>query len=1022
MKGSVKITKVYSDGREELVCEDNNILADGLGVGIINIFTDIGSTELSDHIVGYFQAGTGRLNPGDQDVAKARYISTLDAPLTSQADYGTNAEVMIDTHELVAYHQNNFSPTFQESILESSFAFLPDTHSTKMLDGVVNYRLVLSESMANDVGSPITEFGLFSRDINNNIRNDQSVLIAYKNFPEGEGVNKTRDFSLVVDWQIKFIDGESESEVPPPPPPRNNVVVIMIDDVGPDQLGMYDSINAYDITNATHPNATPFSPIDDPTNGSGIYPSTPVLSALGAGGMTFFNCRAQPMCSPTRATLLSGRYNFSTKNFGGTGNAYWGPGIGMVFGNNAKRLRSGLKGLNDGYRFLDANGELKSLAKQVPDNEGNPNTITATPLFGDYMSRNDVSYQSAFFGKWHLAAWIEAEIYCEEGAHTHPIVGAGWGHIKDKGKWDHYVATFSNLNTAPIPGFKYLTQSWDLPLNWPHYDGDAAIATDGKQMGYVNFFANENDEVLLTVSDAGYVTYGQSASGMIYKQGDASSFATNFILSAASSYFNTAEEPFFMYVSPNMPHTPYTYPPSGGVYTPYYNENNRHILLQDGMDEGDSVSSTWVATNAMLENFDYQLGQFFGGLRESRKNNTIWIITSDNGSVHTDMSRRADWASSIGLGAGSSIQPVISNAAGSGGFGDTYDKMLNLGAYCSSLTPSAVRRGGENDTANQFKASLYDRGMIVPMIVSGPGVLPGVSTNALVDLTDILATTVEIAGGFLGGEGGLSVPTDSISFYDVLTGKVDASSHPRQHSFGEIYFAIGNSTGPTSQWGSYTGFVGCGDDQVELSQPDNITNLPYVPRRRRIALTMRLRPEQFFGLTPAQTATTITHLEQDGTIDPPGSVTVNAKQNIPDASAGIWKVLRPGAGGVGLGSGFPGDTDEINLGLGRWYEELYHLQSINFENVDSFELVDVIPEDIKGVEGNYIISSLIVSAVNEIGGSGPLDNTVHYWNLARIFEAAHECLGDWNNLRRTPAQTMISEGGGELSPGDEGGG
>ena len=98
------------------------------------------------------------------------------------------------------------------------------------------------------------------------------------------------------------------------------------------------------------------------------------------------------------------------------------------------------------------------------------------------------------------------------------------------------------------------------------------------------------------------------------------------------------------------------------------------------------------------------------------------------------------------------------------------------------------------------------------------------------------------------------------------------------------------------------------------------------------------------------------------------------------------------------------------------YEELYHLQSLNFSGVDLYELNDYLREYDKGVRKNHLASSLIVSAVKlpEAGGGinsgaangGALDNTVHYWNLARIFDAAHRCLIAWNSGRYTPEQTM----------------
>ena len=52
--------------------------------------------------------------------------------------------------------------------------------------------------------------------------------------------------------------------------------------------------------------------------------STPNLDALAARGMQFSTVWAQPMCSPTRATLLAGRYAFRT----GVGFATAGMGVG----------------------------------------------------------------------------------------------------------------------------------------------------------------------------------------------------------------------------------------------------------------------------------------------------------------------------------------------------------------------------------------------------------------------------------------------------------------------------------------------------------------------------------------------------------------------------------------------------------------------------------------------------------------------------------------------------------------------
>jgi len=1057
MRGSIEITKVFKDGTRECICKDNNILTDGLGVGITNIFTDRGSSDLSDHIIGYFQVGLGRLYPENHNITKSKFLSTLDTPLTTEEAYGRDAEIVVDTHQILQYHSPNFSPTFFPQYSDAVFAVLPDSHTTKIIDGVVTYRLTLTDTMANDLNDqPITEFGLFVRDGNSNIKEDQSVLVAYKNFADGSGITKTKDFSLVIDWELKFVDDALSTETPPSSP-RNNVVLIMLDDVGVDHLGNYDAINPYDISNTDYPNATPFSKLDDPVNGSSLYPYTPTLSAMADAGMQLFNVRAQPACSPTRANILTGRYNFSVKNYGNTGEGFWGPGIGVV-PTSSPRTRGGLRGLNDGFRFFNSEGTLENLAHQVLDDNGFFSAITTCPVIGNFLKKPDINYRAAMFGKWHLNIWEDKEIYCETvGTDTQTIKGSGWAHVALKGYWDHYNVTFANLNSNPIPGVNPISDAFYDTDSWPN-NGAENYPTSGKNMGYVNYFVTtrgpqtkEGGETWITstVSDSGYTSFAQSEDGDDYADGDPSSFTTNYIFSAASSYFNSAEEPFFMYLSPNAPHTPYTWPPSNGIYNKDLSSINQHALLRAEVIAEDSVSSAWLTVNAMLENFDSVLSSFLQGLDENKKANTIFIVTSDNGALGPDIGRRGTFASSLGLGQGTSLG---GNYVGSGGLGATYDKMLNLGAYCSSLSPSAVRRGGQGDTANGFKASVYDRGMLVPMFVSGAGVSAGVSSHAMIDLVDIVATIADIAGG--APDTDPQIPPDSISFYNVLTGETNASSHERQYSWGEVFFPIGNSTGNTATHGPYTSSINCGD--LVGGMQEGYTPEPTNPRRKRGALTMRFEPDEFIGYLPTKYTQTLSYLiNNDSEIQDfyadDGVITRVIDEPLPSASGGLWKVIRPNSGLVGLGSNFAHDVGDLEWqvdddgdyvlddngnriqtvftqGQGGKYEELYHLQSTNFSAVDLYELNDYLRESDKGFAGNHLSSSLIVSAIknsvadgginNGAANGGQLDNTVHYWNLARIFDAAHRSFQGFSILRRLPSTTLQTPPG-TTFPGDD---
>jgi arylsulfatase A-like enzyme len=73
---------------------------------------------------------------------------------------------------------------------------------------------------------------------------------------------------------------------------RPNLLILLLDDVGIDQLACYDDQNGY-----TDPNGYP-------------YAHLPNVDALAARGVRFDQCRTMPVCSPSRASILSGLYPF----------------------------------------------------------------------------------------------------------------------------------------------------------------------------------------------------------------------------------------------------------------------------------------------------------------------------------------------------------------------------------------------------------------------------------------------------------------------------------------------------------------------------------------------------------------------------------------------------------------------------------------------------------------------------------------------------------------------------------------
>lgn len=131
---------------------------------------------------------------------------------------------------------------------------------------------------------------------------------------------------------------------------------------------------------------------------------TPNLDSLCAAGMRFDNFWSQAVCSPTRATILSGRYGFRT-------------GVGTP-------ATSGIAALPVPEKADDAH---KELGGGGPPRRGAADNIPAPGLRADEFTlpmalKADAAlgYETAAIGKWHLADQTN-------GAVEHPNL-AGFDH------------------------------------------------------------------------------------------------------------------------------------------------------------------------------------------------------------------------------------------------------------------------------------------------------------------------------------------------------------------------------------------------------------------------------------------------------------------------------------------------------------------------------------------------------------------------------------------------------------------
>lgn len=186
-----------------------------------------------------------------------------------------------------------------------------------------------------------------------------------------------------------------------------------------------------------------------------------------------------------------------------------------------------------------------------------------------------------------------------------------------------------------------------------------------------------------------------------------SNYATVDTIDDAVDALESLTEPFFLYVPFNAPHTPLDLP-----------EATLPATCMEGPLSFDQVpSSVAELTRAMTRTLDHQIGRLLCAIDPS---DTVVIFIGDNGTA-----------------------------------GSPRD-----GSPRAIATPFPGDHG---------KATLYNGGINVPLIIRGPGMTPGAS-EALVNSTDLFATVASMAG--------LTdpslIPTDSISLAPYLYG----GAHP----------------------------------------------------------------------------------------------------------------------------------------------------------------------------------------------------------------------------------------------------
>jgi len=184
--GHLQIFKLYENGNEELVFDENNVITSGMGVGFSHLFAASGGTTITDYQIINFLIGSGG-DYNDYGVSTFK----LQKPLLSSIDWGSDTGLIIET-----FH------TIEDGIVIAGdtkpLARIRFSNIHKVTSTSVRYTLVLDRNTLNTAA--VNEVGLYMRNPRG-LPLIRPILVAYRPFTQ---ITKTNDFSLLFRWTLQF--------------------------------------------------------------------------------------------------------------------------------------------------------------------------------------------------------------------------------------------------------------------------------------------------------------------------------------------------------------------------------------------------------------------------------------------------------------------------------------------------------------------------------------------------------------------------------------------------------------------------------------------------------------------------------------------------------------------------------------------------------------------------------------------------------------------------------------------------
>ena len=189
-RGWLEVIKIDTNGDEEIVFSDKNVICSGMGATMSNMYAATGLN------VSSYQLNMVQLGVCGTDALQVSTNGLMGSSLGA-AHYGSSK--FQDVQQGTIVYNDNRKATGE------AFLVIPQSYVDKIGDRIVRWTILIDNETAN--GESLQEIGLFA---NNPLEKSplQTFLCAYRHFGDtshgNDGIRKNNRFSLLFRWTVEF--------------------------------------------------------------------------------------------------------------------------------------------------------------------------------------------------------------------------------------------------------------------------------------------------------------------------------------------------------------------------------------------------------------------------------------------------------------------------------------------------------------------------------------------------------------------------------------------------------------------------------------------------------------------------------------------------------------------------------------------------------------------------------------------------------------------------------------------------